>query len=61
MRKIYADSLLGYEKGSFKKPVNGLNTVLDCSKYGVFSSSIDENDSTFVPQPDIDVPEDDVF
>ncbi|MDH5367958.1 MAG: transglycosylase domain-containing protein [Cyclobacteriaceae bacterium] len=61
MRKIYADSILGYEKGPFKKPVNGLRTELDCSRYGVFSSSLDESDSTFVPQPDIDVPEDDVF
>jgi len=60
MRKIYADSVLGYEKGPFKKPLNGLSVELDCSKYGSFSSP-HENDSTFIPQPVIDVPVDDVF
>ena len=61
MRQIYADSVLEYEKGPFKKPLNGISIELDCSKFGGYGPEIDETDSTYVPQPTIDVDEGDVF
>jgi penicillin-binding protein 1A len=33
MLKVYADSSLGYEKGSFKRPERRLSVELDCAKY----------------------------
>lgn len=33
MVKVYADPELGYQKGEFPKPVNGISMELDCSKY----------------------------
>jgi penicillin-binding protein 1A len=33
MQSIYADSLLGYEKGPFPKPIRPLSVEIDCAKY----------------------------
>jgi penicillin-binding protein 1A len=33
MQSIYADSLLGYEKGPFPKPIRPLSVEIDCTKY----------------------------
>ena len=33
MQKVYADSLLGIEKGPFPKPIRKLSVEIDCAKY----------------------------
>lgn len=33
MQMVYADTLLGYEKGPFPKPIRPLNVEIDCAKY----------------------------
>ena len=33
MQKVYADTLLGYEKGPFPKPIRPLSVEIDCAKY----------------------------
>ena len=58
MQAVYADSLLRYKKGSFKRPLMGINVEIDCSKYENLEV-IDESDSLFVDTPPMD--EDDIF
>lgn len=33
MQKVYADSVLGYEKGPFPRPIRPLSVEIDCDKY----------------------------
>jgi penicillin-binding protein 1A len=33
MQRVYADSLLGYEKGRFPTPIRSLSVEIDCAKY----------------------------
>ena len=33
MQSVYADSLLGYEKGPFPRPIRPLSVEIDCAKY----------------------------
>ncbi len=33
MQKVYADTVLGYEKGPFPKPIRPLSVEIDCAKY----------------------------
>jgi penicillin-binding protein 1A len=33
MQSVYADTLLGYEKGPFPKPIRPLSVEIDCAKY----------------------------
>jgi len=58
MQNIYADSLLGYEKGEFRKPPMGLSVEIDCSRYENLDVG-DESDSLFVDTPQMDP--DDIF
>jgi len=58
MQDIYADSLLGYEKGKFRKPPMGLSVEIDCSRYENLDVG-DESDSLFVDTPQMDP--DDIF
>lgn len=52
MQKIYADSILGYEKAPFKKPINGINVELDCDKFGDPNVNFGiESDSTMFEEP----------
>jgi len=60
MQQIYADSLLGYEKGKFKRPAMGISVELDCSKYAS-SSSDNEVDSLITTKPIVDVREDEIL
>ena len=41
MLKVYADELLPYKKGPFKRPLSGLDMTLDCDQH----SNTDESDS----------------
>jgi penicillin-binding protein 1A len=45
MRKIYADSVLEYKKGTFRRPLTGLDISLDCNQYQSPGDSVvtDEN------------------
>jgi penicillin-binding protein 1A len=43
MTKVYADPLTGVKKGTFKRPSNGLDITLDCSRYQVGSDSTATN------------------
>lgn len=42
MVKIYGDPAAGYGKGFFKRPVEGLDITLDCSKYSAADSTAAE-------------------
>ena len=53
MQAIYADSLLAYEKGTFRKPPMGISLELDCSKYEN-SNTGDDSDSLYVDSPSMD-------
>lgn len=53
MQAIYADSLLGYEKGSFRRPPMGISVAIDCSVYENLNVG-DESDSLFVDTPQMD-------
>lgn len=33
MQKVYADTLIGIEKGPFPKPIRKLSVEIDCAKY----------------------------
>jgi len=33
MQKVYADTVMGYEKGPFPKPIRPLSVEIDCAKY----------------------------
>lgn len=46
MTKVYADEELGYEKGKFKRPVQGIDVSLDCDKY-----KVNESDSLNLQEP----------
>lgn len=50
MQAVYADSLLNYEKGPFRKPPMGITVEIDCSEYENLNVG-DENDSLFVDTP----------
>jgi penicillin-binding protein 1A len=60
MQDIYADSLLGYEKGKFRRPPIGLGVEIDCSKYENLEV-IDGSDSTYIYTPKEEVNEDEIF
>ncbi len=60
MQNIYADSLLGYEKGRFRKPPMGISVELDCSKYENLGV-LDESDSLQVDSGIDNVNEDGIF
>lgn len=60
MQNIYADSLLSYEKGKFRKPPMGISVEIDCSRYENLEV-IDVSDSLFVDVPSEEVSEDDIF
>jgi penicillin-binding protein 1A len=47
MLKVYADELLPYKKGPFKRPVSGLDITLDCGEY-----STDPGESDSIPEVD---------
>ena len=47
MLKVYNDKDLGYEKGSFARPMGGVDVSLDCSRYGTPSA---ESDTTAVEE-----------
>ena len=51
MTSVYEDEELGYEKGAFKRPADGLDVTLDCDKY-----KTDESDSTVVVEPQWESP-----
>jgi penicillin-binding protein 1A len=52
MQKIYADSILGYEKAPLKKPINGIKVELDCNKFGNPNSNFGiASDSTLIEFP----------
>ncbi|MCI0751456.1 MAG: transglycosylase domain-containing protein, partial [Flammeovirgaceae bacterium] len=40
MKKVYADESLEYKKGSFKRPIRGMDINLDCSKYETIPDSL---------------------
>lgn len=42
MLQVYADPGVGYGKGSFRRPQDGLDINLDCSRYPVSDSPIDK-------------------
>jgi hypothetical protein len=33
MQSVYADSVLGYEKGPFQRPIRPLSVEINCDKY----------------------------
>ena len=46
MQKVYADDSLSYEKHPFKRPSEGIDVELDCSRY-----NIEESDTVEVEKP----------
>jgi penicillin-binding protein 1A len=47
MTKVYADPTTGITRGSFKRPSNGLDITLDCSRYKIESDSTATNENAF--------------
>ena len=60
MQSIYADSLLGYEKGSFRKPPMGITVEIDCSRYENLDVT-NESDSLLVDSQVEELSEDGIF
>lgn len=51
MQKVYNDKEVGYPKGSFKRPVTGMDITLDCNKHITSDSTsvIIEDDAPYKP------------
>ena len=59
MQKVYADSLLGYEKGPFQKPIRPLPVEIDCAKYQ--NPELAEMDSVDLEQAIDRLDQDDIY
>ncbi|WP_258103086.1 transglycosylase domain-containing protein [Marinoscillum sp. MHG1-6] len=52
MLKVYDDPTLGYEKGSFDRPLKPISIELDCDKYTNGSHSSDNNQNQVIEEVD---------
>jgi len=59
MQSIYADTVLGYEKGPFPKPIRPLSVEVDCAKYD--NPELADMDSVDIEQAIDRLDQDDIF
>ena len=52
MMKVYDDQTLGYEKGPFDRPINPLNTIIDCELYEEVLNPSDTTEYNVVDEDD---------
>ena len=54
MQYVYADSVLGYEKGPFPRPIHPLSVEIDCNRYTYDTDSLDlEKEDSLLDQDEI--------
>jgi penicillin-binding protein 1A len=59
MQKVYADSVLGYKKGPFPRPIRPLSVEIDCAKYQ--NPELADMDSVDVGQTIKRLDQDDIY
>ena len=59
MQSVYADTLLGYEKGPFPKPIRPLSVEIDCAKY--YNPELADMDSVDIEQAIDRLDQDDIL
>ena len=59
MQSVYADSILGYQKGPFPRPIRPLSVEIDCAKYQ--NPELNEMDSTNSGQQIKRMDQDDIY
>lgn len=59
MQSVYADSVLGYEKGPFPRPIRPLSVEIDCAKYQ--NPELSEMDSVDIDQAIDRLNQDEIF